>query len=99
MIQRLVTSNPSPRYVTECVNAFRTGKYYGVTYSGEYGDLGATVAAILLDREARSTILDSDHTFGRLREPWYVCSVSMSRFTQYHSLKIRVTSGLSLFIS
>ena len=72
LIQRLVTSNPSPRYVTECVNAFRTGKYDGVIYSGEYGDLQATITAILSDREARSTILDADHTFGRLREPWYV---------------------------
>jgi cullin-associated NEDD8-dissociated protein 1 len=38
-------------------------------YSGRYGDLGATVAAILLDREARADTLDSDKTAGMLREP------------------------------
>ena len=47
----------------------RTGKYNGKSYSGQYGDLGATVAAILLEPEARSGMLDYDPTFGRLREP------------------------------
>ena len=46
-----------------------TGVYNGKTYSGQYGDLAATVAAILLEPEARSTMLDYDPTFGRLREP------------------------------
>jgi uncharacterized protein (DUF1800 family) len=69
LLQRLVTSNPSPRYVLEVANSFRTGTYNGKTYSGKYGDLGAAVAAIYLDREARSTVLDSDPTHGSLREP------------------------------
>jgi len=71
LIQRLVTSNPSPRYVKAVVAAFRTGVYApaGRTFSGRYGDLGATVAAVLLDREARSTTLDADPTHGKLREP------------------------------
>ena len=69
LIQRLVTSNPSPRYVAAVVEAFRTGTYDGTTYSGVYGDLGATLAAILLDREARSSALLADPTHGRLREP------------------------------
>jgi hypothetical protein len=50
MIQRLVTSNPSPRYVKAAADAFRTGAYDGTTYSGEYGDMGALFAAIVLDR-------------------------------------------------
>ena len=69
LIQRLVTSNPSPRYMRAAVLAFRTGSYGDVVYSGSYGDLGALVAAILLDREARSATLDADPTYGRLREP------------------------------
>ena len=69
LIQRLVLSNPSPRYVRAAVDAFRTGTYDGKTYSGTYGDLGATIAAILLDREARSPVLDADPTHGKLREP------------------------------
>ena len=52
-VQRFTTSNPSPRYVRAVADAFRTGSHDGVTYGGEYGDLGATIAAILLDREAR----------------------------------------------
>ncbi|KAH8095258.1 DUF1800-containing protein [Aureococcus anophagefferens] len=54
MIQRLTSSNPSPRYVRAAVDAFRTGAYGGTTYSGAYGDLGALFAAVLLDREATS---------------------------------------------
>ena len=69
LIQRLVTSNPSPRYVQAVGQAFRTGAFGGHTYSGAYGDLGAMVAAVLLDPEARSVTLDADPTHGKLREP------------------------------
>lgn len=69
LIQRLITSNPSPRYVKAVATAFRTGEFADHTYSGEYGDLGATFAAILLDPEARSTTLDADPGHGTLREP------------------------------
>jgi cullin-associated NEDD8-dissociated protein 1 len=69
LIQRMVTSNPSPRYVDAVATAFRTGAYNGVTYSGKYGDLQATTMAIFLDREARSYVLDHVKTFGKLREP------------------------------
>lgn len=69
LIQRLTSSNPSPRYVQEVVTAFRTGVYNGHEYSGQYGDLGAAVAAIFLDREARDSTLDLDPAAGKLREP------------------------------
>ena len=69
LIQRLVSSNPSPRYVAAVSAAFRTGSYGNMTFSGEYGDLGAMVAAILLDAEARSLVLTADPTHGGLREP------------------------------
>ena len=45
LIQRLVASNPSPRYVGVVATAFRDGSYGGHTYSGKYGDLASTVAA------------------------------------------------------
>ena len=35
MIQRLVGSNPTPRYVKAAATAFQTGTYAGKTYSGE----------------------------------------------------------------
>ena len=47
----------------------RSGAHGGTTYSGQYADLGAAVAAILLDREARSPTLDLDPSHGQLREP------------------------------
>eukprot|EP01043_Picozoa_sp_COSAG02_P012116 COSAG02_NODE_461_length_21848_cov_235.681043_5_plen_1116_part_00 len=69
LIQLLMTSNPSPRYVLEVVTAFRTGEYGGRAFSGEYGDLGAATAAIFSDREARDSTLDLDPAAGKLREP------------------------------
>ena len=65
----MTTSNPSPRYVRTVVEAFRTGTYDGVTYSGKYGCLAATTAAILMDREARSPEVMMDPHHGLLREP------------------------------
>lgn len=68
LLQRLTTSNPSPRYVKAVAHAFEVGSFEGIG-SGVYGDLGAMVAAILLDREGASPILDADPSHGGLREP------------------------------
>ncbi len=72
LIQRLVISNPSPRYIKAVATAFREGSYEtgGKSFgTGKYGDLAATFAAIYLDREARSVALDADPSYGALREP------------------------------
>jgi len=69
IIQRMVTSNPSPNYIEAVSEAFRTGNYSGHTYSGQYGCLAATFAAVLQHREARPFVLEEDPTHGRLREP------------------------------
>ena len=69
MILRFTTSNPSPRYLQVAAEAFKTGEYNGVTYTGKYGDMGAAMAAILLDREARSDDIEADPSHGKLREP------------------------------
>ena len=72
LIQHLVTSNPSPRYVKAVADAFSTGTYVSGDHSfgsGNYGDLGSTLAAIMLDTEARSVTLDDDANHGRAREP------------------------------
>ncbi|HCX83046.1 MAG TPA: DUF1800 domain-containing protein [Rhodoferax sp.] len=63
MIQRLVTSNPSPAYVARVSAAFADNG------RGVRGDLRAVFAAILLDDEARSPAGLRDPQFGRLREP------------------------------
>ena len=69
LINRFITSNPSPRYVNEVSKAFKYGKYKNITCSGKYGDLKASVYALLLDREARSSILDMDPSHGKMKEP------------------------------
>ena len=59
LIQRLVTSNPSPGYVYRVGQVFRTTN----------GELGAVVKAILLDPEARDPALVTRPWRGLLREP------------------------------
>jgi uncharacterized protein (DUF1800 family) len=63
MIQRLVTSNPSPAYVERVARAFENNG------AGVRGDLKAVWVAILLDDEARSPAGLSGNSFGKLREP------------------------------
>jgi len=61
LIQRLVTSNPSPEYVGRMASVFNDNG------SGQRGDLGALVRAILLDDEARPAMhMEID---GKLKEP------------------------------
>jgi uncharacterized protein (DUF1800 family) len=63
LIQRLITSNPTPQYVQ------RVGAVFNNNGSGVRGDLKAVVKAILLDPEARLGQWRSTDTFGKLREP------------------------------
>jgi uncharacterized protein (DUF1800 family) len=63
MIQRLVTSNPSPAYVARVASAFNNNG------AGVRGDLKAVWAAIFLDDEARNPQNVSNPNFGKLREP------------------------------
>lgn len=60
LIQKLVTSNPSPAYIQRVAQVFENNG------SGVRGDLKAVVRAILLDSEARALPSGS---FGKLREP------------------------------
>jgi uncharacterized protein (DUF1800 family) len=62
LIQRLVTSNPSPAYVERIATVFEDDG------RGRRGNLGAVVRAILLDREARDPA--DPALAGRLREPF-----------------------------
>lgn len=61
LIQRLVTSNPSPAYVG------RVSAKFADNGSGVRGDMQAVIRAILLDDEARTD--PSGNTAGKLREP------------------------------
>ncbi len=62
LIQRLVTSNPSPAYVERVARAFN-----GDT-TGVRGDMQAVLRAVLLDPEANAAA-DPFGDFGKLREP------------------------------
>ena len=66
LIQHLVGSNPSAAYVGRVATAFNSGKYLAFG-TGQKGDLAATVAAVLLDAEARGDV--TTRTSGKLREP------------------------------
>jgi uncharacterized protein (DUF1800 family) len=60
LIQKLVTSNPSPAYVERVARAFADNG------RGQRGDLAAVVRAVLLDSEARGA---PTANFGKAREP------------------------------
>ena len=63
LIQRLVSSNPSPEYVERVSNVFIDNG------EGVRGDLGAVIKAILLDPEARDAGYMIEEGRGKLREP------------------------------
>ncbi|WP_137936592.1 DUF1800 domain-containing protein [Chitinivorax sp. B] len=63
LIQRLVTSNPSPAYVQRVANVFANNG------QGIRGDMKAIIRAILLDNEARNLNQLNSPAFGKLREP------------------------------
>ena len=63
LIQRLVTSNPSPQYIARVASAFNNNG------QGVRGDLKAVVKAILLDVEALNDPSLGNAGVGKLREP------------------------------
>ena len=81
MIQRLVTSNPSPAYVARVASAFNNNG------QGVRGSLAAVFRAVLLDSEANDTANQDSPTFGKLREP-------MVRIAQWaHTFEVSSISG------
>jgi uncharacterized protein (DUF1800 family) len=68
LIQRLVTSNPSPAYVQRVAAVFQDDG------QGVRGDMQAVITAILMDEEARNLTSNNGPNYGRVQEP-------MLRFT------------------
>ncbi|HEX6833499.1 MAG TPA: DUF1800 family protein [Rudaea sp.] len=62
LIQRLITSNPTPAYVQRVATVFNANR-------GSATQLQAVVQAILLDPEARTGQWRTPDTYGKLREP------------------------------
>lgn len=63
LIQHLVTSAPSPAYVSRVAAVFNNNG------AGVRGDMKAVVRAILLDDEARSPTVAAGTTYGKVKEP------------------------------
>jgi len=63
LIQRLVTSNPTPAYIE------RVAKVFNDNSQGVRGDLSAVITAILIDDEALNGYKNNPQTFGKIREP------------------------------
>ncbi|WP_017666406.1 DUF1800 domain-containing protein [Porphyrobacter sp. AAP82] len=81
MIQRLVTSNPSPAYVGRVAAVFANNG------QGRRGDLAAVFKAILTDNEALDPAGIANPNFGKLREP-------VLRYAQFaRTFGARSTSG------
>ncbi|MFZ1676526.1 MAG: DUF1800 domain-containing protein [Saprospiraceae bacterium] len=70
LIQRLVTSNPTPDYVARIAAVFADNGHH------VRGDMSAVIKAILLDPEARTCQSLENPNFGKLTEPFL-------RYTQF----------------
>ena len=83
LIQQLVTSNPSPGYVSNVATVFNNDG------TGIRGNLAAVVKAILLDPEARGAA-PLDAAYGHLKEPVLMATQLLRAFDA------RSASGLAL---
>lgn len=83
LIQQLVTSDPSPAYVSRVAAAFNNNGF------GVRGDMKRVIRAILLDPEARGDA-KTDPNFGKLREPVQFATNFMRSFN------VKSADGLGL---
>ncbi len=78
LIQRLVTSNPSPQYVSRVAESFNDNG------NGVRGDMKAVIKSILLDMEARgANAMQANHQ-GRLKEP-FVRTIQIAKSVPHDS--------------
>ena len=77
LIQRFVTSNPSPDYIERVAGVF-----------GERGDMKAVIRAILLDEEARNPTVMNDPMFGKFKEPVLQLTAMLRLHEAYSSVVI-----------
>ncbi len=98
LIQRFVTSNPSPRYVRNVAAAFETGFYQlpdgSAVGSRQRGDLRPVIAAVLLDDEARLPASLQDPNFGKVREP-VIRFTHWARNANINSASVLAVGGLT----
>ena len=73
LIRFLVTSNPSPGYVS------RVAARFADNGSGVRGDMQAVIRAILTDAEARDPAVAMQDSFGKLTSPWSASATCCAR--------------------
>lgn len=87
LIQKLVTSDPTPAYVARVASAFANNG------AGQRGDLRAVVRAILLDPEARGA-RKIDPGYGKLSEPvLYLTSIARAFGARSDGVAFRAPSS------
>lgn len=74
LIQRLVTSNPSPAYVRRVAERFNNNG------GGVRGDMRAVVRAVLMDPEARDAAQAQQYGYGKVKEPMLRFSAVLRAF-------------------
>ena len=95
LIQRFVSSSPSPAYIQRVAEKFQDNGY------GERGDLGAVIMQVLLDPEARSAPTANS---GKPREPllkltamWRAWDAQMPAADSYANIAMGMTSPTGTF--
>lgn len=84
LIQQMVTSDPTPAYVSRVAAAFNNNGM------GVRGDMKSVISAILLDPEARGNV-KTDPNYGKLREPVQFAA----NFLRAHNVKDAAGTGQS----
>lgn len=97
LIQRLVSSNPSPEYVKRVATIFNSDN------NGTRGNLKAVFEAILTDKDARNLPKRHPATIGKVREPMIRLIQWVHTFTNRESVSgkwmISETSGRKSFLN
>ncbi|MEO1472627.1 MAG: DUF1800 domain-containing protein [Pseudomonadota bacterium] len=93
MIQRFVTSDPSPAYVRRVADAFAAGTFTlpngDRVGDGRRGDLRATIAAVLTDADVLGPNAGVAADYGKVREP-------VLRFVQWaRAFDVRASDALN----
>lgn len=92
LIQHLVTSDPTPAYVSRVAAAFNDNGF------GVRGDMKSVVRAILLDPEARGDI-KTDPFYGKLREPVSLITNVLRNFNVRSADGLRQSDGVIANVS
>lgn len=88
MIQRMVTSNPSPAYIQRVATAFKNAQW----------SMTALIRAILTDTEATSATTAKGSTYGKVREPLLRITHLLRAFSvkdarPYHTSEVSSTTA------